>query len=188
LASISLLKSTVLRNTTKMLTAREVSRLAGFNKPWMLNHLEREEIFVPETPRSKHHGKYRNYTFRDLVVLRAINRLLQLGARPKRIMQAMAAFAAACPEFIGDVSMRGVQVKFATESGHFVVGQDSVIYCNGEEFIDLLKNGQLAFAFMVDATSVTLPCLKAACEVIALPFHERRNQDVIDGLAKKYAI
>src|SRR5262245_18075907 len=84
----------VLRNTIKMknFTAREVSRLAGFEKPWMLNHLEREEIFIRDRPGSAHHGLHRGYTFRHVIVLRAINRLLWLGARPKRIKDAIARF------------------------------------------------------------------------------------------------
>lgn len=171
-----------------MLSAREVSRLAGFKKPWMLNHLEREEIFIPEHPRERHHGHHRNYTFKDLVVLRAINRLLELGARPKRIKQAMESFSKACPEMIGDVSMDGTQLKFAAASGHFVVTASEVLYCTKEEVINLLEKGQLAFSFMVDSVATTLPSLKAAAEIINISKQVRRKPNTVELIAERHAI
>jgi DNA-binding transcriptional MerR regulator len=171
-----------------MLSAREVSRLAGFAKPWMLNHLEREEIFVPEVSRARHHGKQRNYTFRDLVVLRAINRMLELGVRPKRIKTAIETFGKACPDVIGDVTMEGTQLKFANESGHFIVTPTEVLYCQGEEIVSLLKGGQLAFSFMVDTTSTTLPCLRAASEITALSEAQRRQPGAIELIAAKHSL
>lgn len=171
-----------------MLSAREVSRLAGFQKPWMLNHLEREEIFVPEVPRSRHHGKHRQYTFQDLVILRAINRMLELGARPKRIKTAIDTFKKACPEIIGDTSLFGFQVKFAAESGHFVVTADEVLYCKNEEVIDLLKSGQLSFSFMINNQECMLPSLHAASQVIELSIDERRLGHRLTEIAERHAL
>lgn len=172
-----------------MFSASEVSRLAGFSKPWMLNHLEREDIFIPEISRARHHGKYRNYTFRDLVVLRGINRLLELGARPKRIKQAISQFAKACPAILGATDLEGIQLKFAAEAGHFIVTDKSVLYCRtSDELVDLATNGQLAFSFMINNQRCTQPCIEAACEVIALPKEVRRNKKSIEKVAKKYAI
>lgn len=71
-------------------TAGEASRLAGFEKPWMLGHLEREEIFIREHATDRRHGRAKKYTFGDVVILRAINRMLVLGARPARIKQVIA--------------------------------------------------------------------------------------------------
>jgi DNA-binding transcriptional MerR regulator len=171
-----------------MLTAREVSRLAGFKKPWMLNHLERERTFVPEIPKDGRHGIHRNYTFRDLVVLRAINRILELGARPARIRAAIHAFADACPEVIGDITMKGVQLKFAQQAGHFVVNADSVLYCSKDQVIDLLSQGQLAFSFMIDSRAVTTPCLQAATEIIQLGSVQRRGPHALEKIAQRYNI
>ncbi|MHA7820621.1 MAG: MerR family transcriptional regulator [Erythrobacter sp.] len=171
-----------------MLSAREVSRLAGFEKPWMLNHLEREEIFAPEVARSTHHGKHRQYTFQDLVVLRAINRMLELGARPKRIKTAIETFKEACPQVTGDTSLLGYQVKFASESGHFVVTQSEVLYCRDDQIIDLLKSGQLAFSFMINNRETMLPSLQAAAEVVQLSQVERRRGDLLHSIAERYEI
>ena len=171
-----------------MLTAREVSRLAGFTKPWMLNHLEREGTFLPEHPRDKSHGAHRRYTFRDLVVLRAINRVLKLGARPARIRKAIHTFAQACPDIVGDVSMKGAQVKFAQKIGHFVVNSDTVLYQTSDEIVDLLANGQLAFSFMIDGDSAISPSLRAATEVLALNSVRRRGPHALERIAEKYAL
>ena len=154
----------------------------------MLNHLERENIFVPETPRSRHHGKHRQYTFQDLVVLRAINRMLELGARPKRIKTAIETFQTACPEIIGDTSLFGTQVKFAAESGHFVVTSDDVLYCKDNEVIDLLKSGQLSFSFMINNRECMLPSLHAALEVVELSLAERRVGRRLGEIAQMYAL
>jgi DNA-binding transcriptional MerR regulator len=172
-----------------MFYAREVSRLAGFEKTWMLNHLEREGIFVPETPRDKRHGVRRSYTFRDLVVLRAINRLLKLGARPKRISDAIGKFVEVCPETIGDVGMSGVLVKFAQEAGHFLVTPDTVFYRRSqEELIDLLRNGQLAFSFMIDNNLSIVPSIRAGAEIAAQSDRRRRDPRVLDEIVEKFAI
>lgn len=171
-----------------MFSALEVSRLAGFEKPWMLNHLEREEIFVPETPRVKHHGIRRVYTLRDLIVLRAINRLLKMGTRPKRISEAISQFSSVCPS-IKDGDLSDILVNFARQSGHFVVTPDHVIYCRSrQELIELLDKGQLAFSFMIDNDLSTVPALHAAGEVCGLTASERRDGRVIERIARKYAI
>lgn len=171
-----------------MLSARELSRLAGFAKPWMLNHFEREEIFVPEIPRSRHHGRHRQYTFQDLVILRAINRMLELGARPKRIKTAIETFKEACPEIIGDTSLFGYQMKFAAESGHFVVNESEVLYCRESDVIDLLRSGQLAFSFMINNKECVLPSLHAAAEVVELTQLERRKGSKLLEIAERHAL
>jgi hypothetical protein len=124
----------------------------------MLNHLEREEIFVPEKNKLGHHGKHREYTFRDLIILRAINRLLCLGARPKRIKDSIATFAGVCPSAEGSDKL----LEFANSSCLFVVTNSEVIFCESpEKLVDLAKGGQLAFSFMVDNGHEIAPAVRA---------------------------
>lgn len=128
--------------------ASEAARLAGFSSPLMLNYLERSNVFQPENTRPKHHGKPRSYSYRDIVVLRAINRLLELGARPKRIQQALQKFG----EIKNIPCNANTLVEFARASAFFVVTQDDVIYCeNEEQLISLTQSGQMAFSFMVSS-------------------------------------
>ena len=172
-----------------MLSAAEISRLAGFEKPWMLNHLEREQIFVPEVERSRHHGRRRNYTFRDLVVLRAINRMLELGVRPKRLKDAIHAFIAACPDVMGDTTMSAAQVKFAASAGRFIITKNSVLFVHSEEeIVDLLKRGQLAFSFMLDNNECTMPSLHAAFELTQLSATQRRDVRTMETIARKHSL
>lgn len=139
-------------------SASEVSRLAGFEKPWMLNHLEREAIFVPDRLRARLHGKHRRYSFRDIVVLRAINRLLKLGARPKRIKDSIETFQKVCPPASGDDAL----LAFAKESCFFVVTEKEVLFCKDPDaLLDLAKKGQLAFSFMVDSNREIGPAIEA---------------------------
>ena len=157
---MALFVNMVLRNTTKMdgFSAAEASRLAGFEKPWMLNHLERERIFVPEKTRDRRQGKHRKYTFRDVVVLRAINRLLKLGARPKRIRDSIDTFERVFPEAKGADAL----LAFARLSCFFVVTQTQVLFCQTPyELLDLAKKGQLAFSFMLDSSQEIGPAVEA---------------------------
>ena len=112
-----------------LFSAREVAHLAGFETTMMLDYLERSGTFCPVHDRPKHHGKKRVYGFRDLVVLRAINRLLKSGARPKRIQQAIATFAT-IENLPTDVD---TLLAFAQKSSLFVVAPDHVIYCDPEQ-------------------------------------------------------
>ena len=182
-------KYRALRNTTKMeasddpgkFTAREVSRLAGFDKPWMLNHLEREEIFVPERTRRGQHGKHRAYTFRDVVVLRAINRLLKLGARPRRIRESIRTFLTVCPASEGEDAL----LRFAKSASFFVVTETEVLFCRKPgELVDLAKRGQLAFSFMVGTDREIGPAIQAGLVYLD---HVRRGSPRGDELLEKTA-
>jgi DNA-binding transcriptional MerR regulator len=141
-------------------TAGEASRIAGFEKPWMLGHLEREGIFIREHASDRRHGKVRKYTFADIVVLRSINRLLRLGARPARIKQVLLTLAK-----IGQLkgSQRTVLARLTKLDGSIIVSNSDVyLVGSGAELVDLLHSGQLAFGFMVDLASEIRP----VCSVV----------------------
>jgi DNA-binding transcriptional MerR regulator len=141
-------------------TAGEASRLAGFSKPWMLAHLEREGIFVREHVTDRRHGKVRKYTFADIVILRAINRLLALGARPARIKSLLANLSM-LPEFRG--SQRSVLARLSKVEASIIIGDGAVYFVRSDqEVVDLLKGGQLAFGFMVHVQAEIRP----VCDVV----------------------
>lgn len=173
----------VLSNTQNMdcFKASEAARLAGFSSPLMLNYLERSEVFERENVRQKHHGKARAYTYRDIVILRAINRLLELGARPKRIQQALKKFN----EIQGLPIDSNSLMKFAKASSFFVVTQEDVIYCRSEkELISLSKSGQLAFSFMVSGGSSFHEMAKTAIKYSTLLAQGRpRNMATLNRCA-----
>lgn len=120
----------------------------------MLNYLERVELFVPQHPRNTHHGKHREYTYRDLVILRAINRLLEMGARPKRIAGALATF-----KKIHEIpETSDALLDFCRKSSAFIVGKNEVLYKVGNRsLINLNRNGQMELAFMIDIPGSLVP-------------------------------
>lgn len=155
-------------------TAGEASRLASFTKPWMLAHLEREQIFIREHGGDRRHGKVRKYTFTDVVILRAINRLLALGARPARIKSVLLNLAT-LPEFSG--SQHSVLARLSKAEASIVIADDGVFFVrSNQEIIDLLKGGQLAFGFMVDVRMEIRP----VCEVVKVYTKERMKHWKVD--------
>jgi DNA-binding transcriptional MerR regulator len=129
-------------------TAAEVSRLAGFKKPWMLAHLEREKTFIRESYEDRRHGRARKYTFADLLILRAINRMLELGARPARIRDVIHQIS----ELEGFCSTRKAAKKLAQSLGArlFVTKNEAYLLRDDQEILDLRQAGQLSFGFMID--------------------------------------
>lgn len=165
--------------------AREVARLAGFETVIMLNYLERSGTFVREHADQPHHGKKRLYTYRDLVVLRAINRLLVMGARPKRIQEAIETFVriAELPEDADSLA------EFARRSALFVVTRDSVIYCEPEGLVELGRSGQLAFSFLIDSAK-SLEGVAAAVVryTAAVKQYDRRDKSVLERVLKEVGV
>jgi DNA-binding transcriptional MerR regulator len=166
-------------------TAQEVARLAGFNTVLMLNYLERTATFEREHRGRAHQGKRRLYSFRDLVVLRAINRLLLLGARPKRIEDAMRTFRR-----IEDLPHDADSLaEFARRSSLFVVTADEVVFCDCEQLVELSRNGQLAFSFMVDNRQVLAPVVEATARYIrAIDAGRPRNRATLSQVLKEVSV
>ena len=140
-------------------TTGEASRLAGFEKPWMLGHLEREGIFVREHRTDRRHGRVKKYTFADIVILRAINRMLVLGARPARIKTVIATLG----KLEGlNGSQRTIQALLNSIGTCLFVNEHEAFIRRKEDIIDLLQDGQLAFGFMIDFHEAVRPVAKLA--------------------------
>lgn len=167
----------VLRNTIKMegeFTASEASRMAGFLKPWMLNHLEREGIFVRAHFDDRRSGRVRKYTFGDVLILRAINRMLEVGARPKRIGEVIRSLTT-IEAFASD---RDAAVLLAKTLGVrlFVGKNEAFLMRNENEVVDLANKGQLSFGFMLDLELIARP----VCKVVELYNASKTNNEKSD--------
>jgi len=161
--------------------AREVARFAGFETEVMLNYLEQSQTFTRELANKPHHGQRRLYTYRDLVVLRAINRLLAMGARPKRIRLAIETF-----KLVAELPDDGdALAEFARKSALFVVTRDSVLYRRPEGLVELGQRGQLAFSFLIDAAASMKPVADAVADYSAAVEREgSRNRAVLERVLK----
>jgi DNA-binding transcriptional MerR regulator len=168
-------------------TAGEISRLAGFEKPWMLGHLEREGTFVREHQTDRRHGRARKYTFSDLLILRAINRMLEMGARPARIRDVIHKLS----KLSGFSGTREAAESLVTQLGvKLFIGKNDVYLMSSEnELIDLNKKGQLAFGFMIDMHLVA----KELTQVTKLYGAQKINlyktdKDLLEKLCKQAGI
>ncbi|QTD54735.1 hypothetical protein [Parasphingorhabdus cellanae] len=134
--------------------AAEISRIAGFSKPHMLGYLERTEIFIRENWEDRRHGKVKKYTFRDLIVLRAIKKMLDIGIRPLRVKEVLQNL---CKEEELPNNRAAAELFAKTGNSLFLISEESVIFVNNDQqMIDLTKSRQLAFSFMVGVSDLIL--------------------------------
>jgi len=150
-------------------TAGEASRLAGFAKPWMLGHLEREGIFRREHVTDRRHGRCRKYTFADVVILRSINRLLELGARPARIKEIVSRLGQL--EGLNGSRKRVEALSRKLGTRLFVSAKEAFVIDDERKVVDLLASKQFAFGFMVDFAQTVGP----VAEVIKTYEKKRTN-------------
>jgi DNA-binding transcriptional MerR regulator len=149
----------------------------------MLNYLERSGTFIGENAGPAHHGKKRKYTYRDLVILRAINRLLELGARPKRIQEALTTF-----QKIKNLPSNSDELlAFANASSFFVVTASKVFFCSTpDEIVDLSASGQLAFSFIVSSRDCFAAVAATVIDYdIALKADQPRTSQTLNKCAAK---
>ncbi|MBJ7500560.1 MAG: MerR family transcriptional regulator [Sphingopyxis sp.] len=155
-------------------TSSEAARLAGFKKPYMLNHLEREGIFIRENFEDRRHGRVRKYTFGDVIVLRSINRMLELGARPARIRSVIQELT----KMKGFTDAREASEFAARALGTslFVSRTEAFLIESDQKVLELLKGGQMAFGFFLTVKEIS----QEVIEVVELYTRARSNNLKVD--------
>lgn len=162
----------------------EAARLTGFPSAVMLNHLEQTGVFRRELYEAPHHGKRRKYTVRDLIILKSINKMFELGARPKRIMEAIKTFEKIV-ELPDDTD--GL-LHFSRMSAFFIITQEKVIFCeNAESLVDLASGGQLAFSFMIGTRQSIAPLAGAVVE-FAQAIKRGKPRGILRRIASAHAL
>lgn len=76
----------------EMYSAVLSAEVCGFKTVAMLDYLQRSGVFVPRHRKEKRRGKGRRYDFRDLIVLRTLNNLLESGASVQMLKKALVEF------------------------------------------------------------------------------------------------
>ncbi|MBO9697203.1 MAG: MerR family transcriptional regulator [Sphingopyxis sp.] len=155
-------------------TSAEAARLAGFKKPYMLNHLEREGIFIRENFDDRRHGRVRKYTFGDVIVLRSINRMLELGARPARIRSVIQELT----KMKGFTDAREASEFAARALGTslFVSRTEAFLIESDQKVLELLKDGQMAFGFFLTVKEISQDVI----EIVELYTQARSNNLKVD--------
>jgi DNA-binding transcriptional MerR regulator len=141
-------KSIVLSMTIIMdqYSAERARVLCGFKSVAMIDYLQRSGVFVPRGRKEKRKGKGRRFEFRDLIVLKAIKRLLDSGASVANLKKSLAQFQklhwSADPVTLED--------SFGVIRYLVVSGESVFLKRDPNVLVDLSKNGQLSFSFIID--------------------------------------
>lgn len=134
-------------STIETFTVKQALRLTGFKTPYMLDYLHRTGIVRPSRSASPGRGRRRLYTFRDLVLLRSVNHLLRRGLPVRKLKLAIDTMR----KKFQDISLDG-----HVGPDRYVVTDGTSAYLVEREgkIIDLTKNGQMAFVFMLDVETI----------------------------------
>lgn len=127
-------------------SAQRAMELCGFKSVAMIDYLQRSGVFTPRRYGEKRRGKGRKFDFRDLVVLKAINKLLESGASVSDLKKSLSEFQ----------KMKWISDPVTLENSEGIIrylifsGNSIYLKKNAEVIIDLSKNGQLSFSFIID--------------------------------------
>lgn len=126
--------------------ASRAATICGLGTGAMLDYLERTEVFIPSKKRVKRRGKPRTYGFRDLLILKAIARLLSAGASVSSLKRALQQFQA--DKWSAD---RGSLANGSEVLRYVVLSGRDVLYARGSQSLfDLTRGGQVVFNFVID--------------------------------------
>jgi DNA-binding transcriptional MerR regulator len=125
-------------------TSAQVVQLTGIKKD-MLHYLCRVGIVVPSASR-KHgergHGVRRRYSFTDLVSFKVVKKLAENGVSPLKVKVA-----------IRELHKMGVSLN-SLPSSRVVIFEKSVYKWNGRGDPFRVSDGQWAFGFILDLSSI----------------------------------
>jgi len=138
---------------------KEAAALAGFRSVHTVDYLCRSKLVIPSILSSPGRGQRRRYSFRDIVLLRALNRLLNQRLPVSKLKAAQTEFA----KIHGGADEFAVKAKYLTTDGAEVFYKDDDGQC-----IELTRSGQLAFAFMLDIEQVAAEIRDQARAMIQL--------------------
>ena len=93
-----------------------------------LDYWARTDLVRPSGTDASGSGSRRRYTYRDLLELRIIKQLLDAGIRLESIRNVFA--------YLRD------HVETEISAAHLVIDGSSIVLCNGDELIDVLRHGQ----------------------------------------------
>ena len=130
-------------------TTAQVVVLTGMPKT-MLDYLVRSGIHAPsKTMGRRKRGKRREYSFGDIILLRALKSLLDLGISVKRLKEALKV-----------LSEMHVEITPGKLPGKYLLTDGCSIYFKNKKNVleDLNAGGQMAFTFILE--------LKPTCEDI----------------------
>lgn len=126
-------------------TTFEVVVLTGFTK-YMLDYLERDKVFVRgEDSATGRRGRARRYSFTDVVWLRALHTICSEMGRIRHLRGALARLR----------DRHGPIQPGTSVSKRLFVHGNEIFSVSESKAIERLRDGQLAFSFVVDLGRIT---------------------------------
>lgn len=124
-------------------SARDAADFAGLSLA-MVNYLCRHRIVAPTIGRKRGRGVDRKFSFGDIVVMRAIAKLLSGGVSVYRLKKALTSLRGQHT----DITAQGLPAAYLVTNGR------DIFFRHESGVLELLANGQFSFAFVVEMESV----------------------------------
>ena len=139
------------------------AKLAGLSVS-MLHYLCREEILIPTERGCRGRGRHRVYSFGDVVILRAIAKLLENGVSVSRLRKALVSLR----EFHAEITPKSLPAALLCTDGKYVY------FKTNRDVLEDLNRGQFAFAFIVE-----LGIIQKEVAALAMPTPTRKKRRAI---------
>ena len=112
---------------TETYSGTQAARIAGISYR-RLDYWARTDLVRPTAADAQGSGSRRRYTYRDLLELRVIKNLLDAGIRLESIRKVFS--------YMRD------HVSTDISAAHIVISGSTVMLCDGDELVDVLRHGQ----------------------------------------------
>lgn len=142
-------------------TAKDAADFSGLSLA-MVNYLCRHRIVVPAIGRKRGRGVQRKFSFGDIVVLKAIAKLLEGGVSVSRLKKGLTSLRGQHP----DITSQGLPAAYLVTNGR------DIFFRHKSGVLELLATGQFSFAFVVEIESVRREAIafaKTRCQKEVLP-------------------
>lgn len=130
----------------------------------MVNYLVRERIVMPTTSARRGRGLQRHFAFGDIVVMKAVARMLAAGVSVYRMRRALAGFREVHPE----ITPKGMPASYLVTDGR------EVFLRHRSGLVELLARQQFSFAFVLEVDSMRKEAVAFASAKALLPSDKRR--------------
>lgn len=124
---------------TEWFTAAQAARLSGLSRA-MLNYLCREAVIEPSCNCSRGHGTPRHYSFGDVVALRLVAKLSEVGISSLRLRKGLQHLKQFQP---------GITLS-ALPASHIVTDGQHIYLRGKNDSLERATDGQYTFAFVIE--------------------------------------
>ncbi|WP_420854553.1 MerR family transcriptional regulator [Sneathiella marina] len=133
---------------------KDAARLSGLTVT-MVNYLCRSDVLTPSLNYKPGRGRARQYSFGDIVILRALAKLLSFGVSVARIKVALKTIKNRHPE----ITPNTLPARYLVTDGNQVFLRQ-----NGATLETLDESGQMSFIFVIELQSLCNEVVAATME------------------------